>query len=396
MLQALLAVTVLSLVVWCVRHLAISIAIRRLPPLRSDMFAGDARPCPSVSFLVAGKEEENNIEACLRSLIAQDYPALEIIAINDRSADRTGEIMDRVAAGCDRLKVVHVRELPPDWFGKNNAMREGVAGSTGQWLAFTDADCMFACPRTLRIAVRYAEERGADFLSVLPVHEAQGFWERVVQPACSGILMIWFNPVLVNNPRRRAAYANGAFMLMRRSCYDRIGGHHAVRRQLNEDIHMARLAKAAGQRLLVVSNEGLYSVRMYATFREIWNGWSRIFLGCFGTLGRLFASLMLVLVFTMLPWAASAAWLIGAALGRPAPPLWDLIGALATLSGILQLSVTARFYALSHVAPVYGLLYPLGAVVGCGALLNAMKRAVSGSAVTWRGSTYHPQAATPG
>jgi cellulose synthase/poly-beta-1,6-N-acetylglucosamine synthase-like glycosyltransferase len=388
LLWAWLGATLLTCLVWASRHLQINRANRLMPPLHSGLYSGPQPPLPSVSLLVAAKDEADNIEACLASLLRQDYPGLQIIAVNDRSGDATGQIMDRMATGDGRLCAVHVAELPDGWFGKNHAMREGVRRATGEWLCFTDADCVQVSVRSLTVAMRFALARGADFLSVLPAHDAHGFWENVIQPACSGIMMIWFKPMDVNNPRRKAAYANGAFMLMRRSCYDAIGGHEAVRLELNEDMHMARRAKAAGHRLLVVSNDDLYTVRMYQSLAGIWNGWTRIFLGCFGTLRRLAVSFALVIAFTLLPWVAALTWAVATVAGLPLPAPWAFLGPAAWAAGALQLSVTVRFYALNHTPRWCGLLYPIGAAVGCGALANAIRRLLRKRTVTWRGTTY--------
>ena len=140
-----------------------------------------------------------------------------------------------------------------------------------------------------------------DFLSVLPVLVTESFWERLIQPVCAAIMMLWFRPERVNDPHRTAAYANGAFMLMSRGTYEAIGEHDAVRTQLNEDIHMARLCKQRGRRLFVIENDGLYVTRMYTSFREAWRGWSRIFYGCFGTLQRILLTLIVVFMFSVLP-----------------------------------------------------------------------------------------------
>ncbi|MEZ6084154.1 MAG: glycosyltransferase [Phycisphaerae bacterium] len=113
--------------------------------------------------------------------------------------------------------------------------------------------------------------------------------------------MIWFDPEKVNNPKCKAAYANGAFMMMSRKAYQKIGGHTAVKTELNEDICMARLAKDGGLKLFVIQNDGLYLTRMYASFKEAWRGWSRIFFGTFRTYRRLFATLGLVLSMSVFP-----------------------------------------------------------------------------------------------
>lgn len=382
-----LGLTAVTLLTWLSRHGQLSRARRTMPPLTSRMPDGPAGARPTVSWIVAAKDEAANIEACLRSMAAQDYPNLEIIAVNDRSEDQTGAIMDRLAAEHERLTVLHVAQLPPGWFGKNNAMRDGVARSTGEWLCFTDADCIQLSPRSLSVAMQYARGKGADFLSVLPAHETRGFWESVIQPACSGVLMIWFNPMRVNDPRRKTAYANGAFMLMKRACYQAIGGHEAVKTELNEDMHMARLAKERGLRLCVVSNVDLYTVRMYEGLRATWKGWSRIFFGCFGTMRRLVATATILVLFSLLPWITTA---VGAAAlaGQWRWPGWPVLTAVGAVACLMQWTVMFRFYRLNRLRPWYALFYPLGSFVGLTALIGAMRRVGGRSTVTWRGTTY--------
>ncbi|MCG8404731.1 MAG: glycosyltransferase [Phycisphaerales bacterium] len=383
-----LGLVVVVLGVWLARLVLLGFIERLLPPLHPDFFENPVDDLPSLSVLVAAKDEASNIEACLRSLSHQDHQKMEVIAINDRSEDATGEIIDRLAKEDPRLSAHHVRELPERWFGKNNAMHQGVARSTGQWLCFTDADCVQESTRSLTTAMRYAMEKGADFLSVLPAHQANTFWERVVQPACSGILLLWFNPLTVNKPGRRTAYANGAFMLMRRTCYDAIGGHEAVRDEINEDIHLARKTKQSGKRLLVVSSRDLYSVRMYGTLREIWSGWTRIFSGCFATVRRLLAAVAVLLAFTFVPWLTLITSWCTVSTGGGGSTIWALLQWTSLATCAVQLVVMFIFYALSRIYFLYGLLYPVGALLGLGFLLNAIACVMGRGAITWRGTTY--------
>lgn len=361
-----------------------------LPPLHPGLYRDDPADLPKLSVVVAAKDEAANIESCLTSLLSSDYPSLEVIAVDDRSTDGTGAIIDRMAAADPRLKACHVGALPAGWFGKNNAMREGVAHASGDWFCFTDADCFQSSPRSLTVAVRYAIESEASFLSVLPSHEANTFWERVIQPACSGILLLWFNPVVVNNPKRKTAYANGAFMLLRRSCYEAIGGHAAVRGEINEDMHLARRAKQAGERLVVTSNRGLYTVRMYGSLREIWIGWTRIFSGCLASVRSLALAIIVLLLFTFLPWlsllVSAGAPLTG---WSPSPDWsWSWLTWASVIACGLQLGVMLLFYGLNRVGFVYGLMYPLGALLGFGMLLNALRCFSGWGDITWRGTTY--------
>ena len=380
--------------IWVGRHRAIARARREQSPLHSGSFDGPPPRAPKLSVLVAAKDEEENIETCVRTLMDQDYPDFELIVINDRSSDRTGQILDRLAAeytarGDERLRPVHVTELRQGWFGKNNAMREGVARASGEWLCFSDADCRQTSRRTLSMAMRQALENDIDFLSVLPVLETHGFWERVIQPVCGAIMVLWFNPGRVNDPRSRAAYANGAFMLLSRKAYESIGGHEPVRNQVNEDMHLARLAKAAGLRLFVMQNRDLYQTRMYTGFGQMWRGWSRIFYGCFGSYARLLASLGVLLTVSVMPYVSLVLALIAVAvMGWAEASPWRWVLAFAAAAVILNQILIVRFYRLSQADARYAPTYILGSVIGVGMLINALFKIGGTSPTVWRGTTY--------
>lgn len=373
--------------VWISRHSAINRALRDESPLSEGDFSGPPQPAPRISVLVAAKDEEANIDSCVRTLLAQDYPDFQVIAINDRSVDRTPALIDAVQAEYpDRFTALHVEQLQDGWFGKNNAMRVGVEQADGEWFLFTDADCRQVSQRTLSLAMHYTLAHRIDLLSLLPVLETCSFWERVIQPVCAAIMALWFQPGKVNNPRKPAAYANGAFMLMHRELYEHIGGHDRVRTEVNEDMHMARLTKEAGRRLHVMQNDNLYLTRMYASLGDTWRGWSRIFFGCFGTFRRLMVSTLVLCFASLLPWAslavAGTALLFGASGAG-----WSSVAGAAAATIVAQQTVMWRFYAVSGCNPRLAPTYVLGAVIALGMLLNAMLK-LAGGTTTWRGTTY--------
>ncbi len=378
---------ILNSLIWIVRHATLSRAQKKAESLDSHFPLGRHPRLPKVSILVAGKNEERNIERCLRSLLNQNYPDLEVIAINDRSTDRTAEIMDSVAANAGgRLKVLHIKDLPAGWLGKPHAMYQGQKIATGEYLIFTDADCFFQCPDAVRIAVEFSLERKTDLLSVLPVLETPSFWERVLQPVCSAVLIIWFRPEWVNDPAKKVAYANGAFMLFTRDCYDKIGGHPSAKEYLMEDMKFARLVKAQGMKLYVVQNRDLYRTRMYDNFTSSFNGWARIFYGGFQSVAALVLAALMLLIVSLFPYYN----LIGA-LGVATIKGWDLspLGwhALAW-SGVAiaaQLTVLLRFYEMSGTPWYRAFTYPLGATVTFFILLSSLKKYIGGK-IVWRGS----------
>jgi chlorobactene glucosyltransferase len=381
--------------IWISRHSEINRAYREQIPLTPDSFDGPPSNPPLVTFLVAAKDEEKNIEQCVRTLLDQDYPHFEVIAVNDRSDDRTGAILDGLDKESDRLTVVHVSELREGWFGKNNAMREGVSRAKGDWLAFTDADCVQTSPKTLSMAMRQAVDNGIEFLSVLPVLDTPTIWERIIQPVCGAVLVFWFHPRRVNDPKSKVAYANGAFMLMTRKAYDGIGGHEAVKTEMNEDMHMARLAKSKSMRLVVLQNRGLYRVRMYTRFVDTWRGWSRIFFGCFGTFRRLAVSLSILTIMTLLPWfSATVAWAMTGIENASSSGFFP-VALAASFACLMQLILIMRFYKLSYEGSLMGLTYPLGAMLVFGMLINAMLKLGGRSTTVWRGTTYRGDQVAP-
>jgi glycosyltransferase involved in cell wall biosynthesis len=381
-----------AVIVWAVALLMIGVIwLRRHGDLRrgrAEPILGEDEPGPELdqlgrmSVLVAAKDEEANIERCVQGLLAQDYPNLQIIVIDDRSQDRTAALIDEYERRDPRFTALHVRELPPGWFGKSHAMHTGIAQADGAWLCFSDADCAYDSKRLLSAAGRLAAREKIDLLSVLPRLEAHAWWERVIQPVAGGIMVYWYPPQLVNSPRSPCAYANGAFMLMSRAAYERLGGHASVRQAVNEDMQLARAAKAAGLRLRVIQGGGLLRVRMYEDFHQAWRGWTRIFYGSLGTFKRLLGSVLLLTFISLSPYVslalgpllsgANRAWVMGAAL----------------FAILCQQSILWGFYRLTGTPAGYALTYPAGALFCLLATWNAMRRVLGGVAITWRGTTY--------
>jgi cellulose synthase/poly-beta-1,6-N-acetylglucosamine synthase-like glycosyltransferase len=322
--------------------------------------------------------------------LSQDYPNLKVTLVDDRSQDQTGEIAERIARQDRRLSVLQVQNLPQGWMGKNHAMHQGISAGEGDWLLMTDADCDFSCPRAISAAMAYAVQTGADLLSVLPILATDSFWEHVVQPVCGGVMMIWFHPDKVNNPRKSNAYANGAFMLMPREAYRQIGGHEALADCPNEDLQLARNLKARSKRLVVVRNQGLYSVRMYRRLGQIVRGWTRIFLGAFASWSRLVVSILVLILVSLSPWALAVGSHFAMVSGSAG---WTIPACIAWAAAGMQLSVIARFYRLLEANWIFALSYPVGCLVVLGILLRAGWKMLPGATVQWRGGRYSGSAA---
>jgi len=395
-LQIWIGLLVLVTLVWLTRHIELARGARRLVTLRPADGAIPPVDPPPVSVLVAAKDEEANIATCAATLLKQNYPRYELIIIDDRSTDRTSQILRDIQKSDrngSKLRVLNVQELPAGWAGKNNAMRMGIETATGEWYLLSDADCRQTCDATISAVMNYVQREKVDMLSVLPVLDTQTPWEKIIQPVAGAVMVLWFNPMRVNNPASRAAYANGAFILIRRDVYEKLGGHAAVRNQLNEDLHMAKLAKQNGFRLRVVQNDGLYLTRMYRNFRETWRGWSRIFYGCFGTVRQLLISAAVLLVMSLLPWISM---LVGwGAIAAQAPGDWDWLTFVSTLAVAAQLSVLVRYFMLTKADVRYVITWPVGAALCLGMLFSAILKTLGLTGTAWRGRVYHQGRQSP-
>jgi glycosyltransferase involved in cell wall biosynthesis len=230
-------------------------------------------PNERVSAIVPARNEERTIERAVRSL-AEQLEIDEIIVMNDQSTDRTGEVLDRLAAEIPKLRTLETPPLPSDWVGKNHAVWLGAGKARCDWLLFTDADAVHLPGSTAR-ALADATSKGVDLVSYSPAQEMHTWWERAVIPCIFCRLSQLYSYGAVNDSASPAAAANGQYLLIRRAVYEQIGGHAAVKDEVLEDVALASLAKSAGYRLHFAPGDEICRARMYANFRDMWEGWSK-------------------------------------------------------------------------------------------------------------------------
>lgn len=252
---------------WLVALVSLTRGFRTMPilseiePLRDD-------ECPRVSVVVPACNEEATVETAMRSLLAVDYPGLEIIAVEDRSTDGTGPILDRLADANPRLRVLHLDRLPEGWLGKNHALQRGARDAAGEWLLFTDADVVYE-PDALRRALRLVSEGEWDHLVVYPRMETYGFWERVFISFFMVIFNVRFRGWEAANPKSRAYVGVGGFNLLRRSVYEALGGHERLRMDVADDLHLGKLIKRSGYRQRLAEAGDRISVRWAIGLRGV-------------------------------------------------------------------------------------------------------------------------------
>lgn len=356
---------------------------------------------PRATILIPAKDEGERIRDCLESALKQDYPDFDVIAIDDRSTDNTGAVMDQIAAADPRLHVVHVTKPPAQgWTGKNNALFQGTKHATGTWLLYVDSDVILE-PDALAVAMSVVLRKEFDMLSLLPRLESHAFWEGLMIPLCAGAASTMYVIALSNkNELPKQAFANGQFMLISRSSYDSFGGHETVRDRYCEDVAIARLMKSRGMRPRISWGNDFCSVRMYDSLGAIIRGWSRIYYAArVGSPWRILAAL-LFLVFCCLSGYVALGWGIWRTAHSFTPSMLGLLGPLWLLaSGLHLIFMTrgvSRIYRWSGNSGKYAALFPLGGAMLGYTLLRALKMCFT-KKVEWRGTAYsHTMQEVPG
>ncbi len=346
---------------------------------------------PSVAVLVPVKDEGAQVRECLSSILRQEYAGdWRVVAIDDRSTDDTGPVLDAMALENDRLRVLHVMPgtLPPGWAGKCHALHVAVPTTSSDWLLFVDSDVKLT-PDVLAATIAVAELREFDLLSLLPQLTANSFWERLLVPLGGLATSAMYTLPLTNyNEVPSVAFANGQYLAIRRSAYDAIGGHAAVRQYLSEDVAIARKLKRAGFRPRISVGTEFASTRMYDSLGGIVRGWSRNFLaGSDGRPWRMLGAIAFTL-FCCLSMYPAFAW----GVYRNFHPVNILAGwgwiATSLLHFIICTLTLGQFYVWSGNTRKYALAFPLGALAMIAIWLRAIQLSLKGK-VEWRGTTYN-------
>jgi glycosyltransferase involved in cell wall biosynthesis len=271
----------------------------------SNSSAPSASLPPSISAIVPARDEEAVIGACIESLALQPEIA-EILVVNDQSTDKTAEIVRSLTTKISRLRLLETQEVPAGWVGKNNAVHLGANEAKGDWLLFTDADAELQ-PGAAARALQIAQENSAALISFSPEQITETWYEKALIPFVYSRLAKLFSYSDVNNPASPAAAANGQFLMIQRDTYNAIGGHASVASEVLEDVALAKRAKAAGFRLWFGSGQGIVRVRMYRSFRAMWQGWKKnLYLLVGGTPRAVFHELE-----STIPWIPLALILLG-------------------------------------------------------------------------------------
>jgi len=413
---------------WCSRIVEAAFGMPQIADIARPEW--DRRPAtptgePRVSIVVPARNEEEHIRETLVQLLALDYSNYEIIVVNDRSTDRTGQIMDEVVDGAasaakaggverlnrgdeplrhpkarvnpetdlledadvqlhaeadrsvrpTRLKVIHISELPSGWLGKTHAMWTAVQQASGDWLLFTDADVLFK-PDSLRRAVAYAEAEGADHVVLFPRMIMKRPGEKMMIAFFQALFVFGHRPWKVADPKARDHMGVGAFNMVRRSVYDAIGTYRALRMEVLDDMKLGKVIKNAGFAQRNVFGEDLISLR-----------WAK---GAFGIVNNLTKNFFAVLSFQ---WWRTVVTIVGLGFLNLGPFLgvclahgWARVPYAIALGSLFLI-----YYGMSvrsAIPPYYFFLHPVSTSLFMYTLLRSMFYTLWNDGIVWRGTKY--------
>jgi cellulose synthase/poly-beta-1,6-N-acetylglucosamine synthase-like glycosyltransferase len=333
------------------------------------------------------RNEEKYIARCLETLLAQDYPNFQIIAINDSSSDRTGQIMLEYSSRDQRLVYVSAPAKPDDWAGKNWACYQGYLRSEGQLLLFTDADTEHAS-NTMSLAVQHVHSEDLDALTAVPHLICNDFWTKITLPSLSTFLHTRFSALRVNDPRTKTGYFFGSFFVIKRAAYEAVGTHKEVRQELVEDGALGAKVKASNFKMKMVRGEQHIDAIWARDLQTLWHGLKRLMVPIYsqdrkGAILMLLAVFFILLVpFITLPYSAFAM--------LHSSEISTAILSVTQLASVAMIFLTTAIHCYKGVYenPSYALASPLsGAIVSFG-FLSAILDARKSRAVSWRGREY--------
>jgi chlorobactene glucosyltransferase len=386
MTVALILSAVLLLIAWIWLRLA-----KRevsLPPwstLEIPELAEDESPL--VSIIVSTRNEVHNIGRCMQSLLCQDYPRFEVVAVDGHSSDGTWErLLELRASEEGALHVLRADSSPRGWLGRPAAFQQGIEAARGKWLLFTTTDS-YHMPNLLSRAMAHARLQGLGIMSLAPRLECRTFWEHVWQPVALQYLEFAL-------PMWRGIWASDAFLLISRDAYVKAGGHVGAAAEDHAGGVLMRRIKSLGYRVEFVKAMDLLQVRAYRNFQELWDGWGAhlyALLGAHPLWGATHACALWA--WTVLPFAALVPaftfgfWGLDAVEGW-----WDVVLAVCAIVAVVTMlqaeSVLRRVHRQNH---LYTATLPLGGLCLGAALMAALTRRAAREGGLVRGK-YIPEA----
>jgi len=373
--------------IWLSRLFAVGLNMHKIPEITLPEFdtspVNAAGRVPFVSIVVPARNEAEHIETALVSLLQLDYPDYEVIAVDDRSEDDTGAILDRVEAewrergeaSHHRLKVLHVTELPSGWLGKTHAMWQAGKHATGDWVLFTDADVIFR-DDALRRAVVYAEWEQADHLVLFPTMIMKSPGERMMIAFFQSQFVFGHRPWKVADPKSRDSMGVGAFNLVRRMVYQNIGTYERLRLAVLDDMKLGELVKQEGYRQRVAFGRDLLKLRWVFGAMGMVRNLTKNFFAIFDY-NAAFAVLAVIGIMFVNVGPFVGVWIAQG---------WVRAGFVAALVSIV--AIYCGMAMRSDISPFYVVLHPVGTTLFSYAVMRSVVLTLFRGGVVWRGTLY--------
>lgn len=340
----------------------------------------------SVTVIVPAKDEETHIGFTAGSILASDYPNLHLILVNDRSTDRTLEIMENIAREDPRVRVMSVNELPKGWTGKTNAMFQAAESTTSDILLFMDADAEIEKDVIAR-AVAFLVDRNLDMLSIVPGFSNRGFLENAVHLHL-GLGLSSFYPLTdVNDATKTAALASGCFIMIRRGAYHAVGTWKNFRDQLTEDIALGKAVKRNSLRLNVLRGGEMVRTKSFDSLMELAAFWKRTFYG--GLEKNIPRMIKLCLNYITLIILLGLSIYSGLALASGISDATHIVLFIISCAGMSSVMISYGIVVTKeHGSAWYGVSAPLGLILGAWIAMSAFLLVLTNQGIHWRGSVY--------
>lgn len=347
---------------------------------------------PRLSVLIPARNEAERIGVCVQAVLAAEQsPLLEVLVLDDQSADGTADVAMLAAQGDRRLRVLRGADLPDGWLGKSHACQQLAQEARGEWLLFLDADATLR-PGALPAAMDTALRQGKGLISGFP-HQQTGSWlERLVVPLMNFTIACHLPIGLVRGSAdAKFVAAHGAFLLIHAESYAAIGGHHSFKSKLLDDMEMARAVKRAGLPMTLADVSGQVSMRMYTDAAGVWNGYKKnIFAGTGRQTGLLAALGILYALIYLLPPAMFIAALLAYAVFSAGTLASTLATCLlpAAIGWLLAVIIKGVIDHRGRLPVWFAFLLPAGIVMLIGIAAASWRAAASGEGYLWKGRRY--------
>ncbi|MGC2235584.1 MAG: glycosyltransferase family 2 protein [Pyrinomonadaceae bacterium] len=338
---------------------------------------------PFVSILVPVRNEARRVlEKSISSIFNQTYKNYEIIILNDRSTDNTGEILQKIQNSKFKIQIVEGKEPDKTWLGKPHALHQAFQKSKGEWILTTDADIIFA-PETLQTAINYAEKNEFDALTLIPKQIFGSFWERFFMPVFGWFCLLAMPPHRVNDASRKESMGVGNFFLFRRETLEQINGFESVKAEVAEDLKLAEILKNQKFNLRIDYAPELIETRMYSGFWDIWEGFTKnLFSGMKFSLPKTIFGSISILLFGVLPAFLAFTFLAFGQISFFAPLL-----AVYVLQALIFIFLQREWQGNVF----YAFLAPFALLMFLLILLNSTVKILSGKGVTWKNRPIYEQ-----